>query len=538
MAKSTPQQPSSPSPKTTINTINGGDRDDILYGTLDKDLISGGKGDDIIDAGKGDDTVMAGDGNDVIIHNINDNVGARDYYDGGTGGDTLQLVVTQEQYDILQKALLDFNKSDKSQVFDFSRYSKDINLKIVNIEHITFEIVPPVIQFQASQSITTNKDGTLIGTNLNDMLVGGAGNDDLFGKDGNDRLVGGEGNDHLIGGNGNDDLIGGAGDDCINAGAGNDVINGSAGVDTVVHFVDENQGFHDYYQDSGTSVQNDGQDTLVLVFSDSDYAKLTSLINTMETDFANAKKNGVVFDFSQYDAALARLGVSKTLTLGTKGFEKLEIINATEAQHRADQGEECYGEPHQNHTPIALQDSFSMTEDNAFTSTSNIFNLGNKLANDSDPDGNPLHLVSLQNVRLDTTHASSPFDTMTITLVDGSFKDGNGSTVLLTMGGQTATLKIDMLGNETLYDPNHLFNALSTNESLIIKADYTITDGNLTSVGTQSITITGTNDAPVAVNDAYTTDEDIPLIVPAAGILGNDDDIDGDALSAVLETGP
>ena len=42
------------------------------------------------------------------------------------------------------------------------------------------------------------------------------------------------------------------------------------------------------------------------------------------------------------------------------------------------------------------------------------------------------------------------------------------------------------------------------------------------------------NDAPVAYNDTYTTLEDVPLIVPrAAGILTNDVDVDGDALTAV-----
>ena len=46
------------------------------------------------------------------------------------------------------------------------------------------------------------------------------------------------------------------------------------------------------------------------------------------------------------------------------------------------------------------------------------------------------------------------------------------------------------------------------------------------------------NDAPVAVNDSYTTDEDTPLTWPAPGVLGNDTDVDGDPLTAVLVTGP
>ena len=38
--------------------------------------------------------------------------------------------------------------------------------------------------------------------------------------------------------------------------------------------------------------------------------------------------------------------------------------------------------------------------------------------------------------------------------------------------------------------------------------------------------------------DAYATNEDTPLTVSAPGVLANDTDVDGDALSAVLVTGP
>jgi len=46
------------------------------------------------------------------------------------------------------------------------------------------------------------------------------------------------------------------------------------------------------------------------------------------------------------------------------------------------------------------------------------------------------------------------------------------------------------------------------------------------------------NDAPVAVNDSFTTAEDTTLNVVASGVLSNDTDVDGDTLSAVLVSGP
>ncbi|MEO7673703.1 MAG: Ig-like domain-containing protein [Pyrinomonadaceae bacterium] len=47
-----------------------------------------------------------------------------------------------------------------------------------------------------------------------------------------------------------------------------------------------------------------------------------------------------------------------------------------------------------------------------------------------------------------------------------------------------------------------------------------------------------TNTAPVAVNDAYNTNEDTALNVPAPGVLGNDTDADNNSLTATLVSGP
>ena len=50
--------------------------------------------------------------------------------------------------------------------------------------------------------------------------------------------------------------------------------------------------------------------------------------------------------------------------------------------------------------------------------------------------------------------------------------------------------------------------------------------------------MTAVNDAPVAVDDAYTTAEDTALTVDAPGVLLNDTDVEGDAVSAIVVTGP
>ncbi|KKK72337.1 hypothetical protein LCGC14_2904880, partial [marine sediment metagenome] len=55
---------------------------------------------------------------------------------------------------------------------------------------------------------------------------------------------------------------------------------------------------------------------------------------------------------------------------------------------------------------------------------------------------------------------------------------------------------------------------------------------------TVTITVNQVNVAPEAEDDHYTTDENTALSIAAAGVLANDVDADGDALSAVLVEGP
>ncbi|MEO7342211.1 MAG: Ig-like domain-containing protein, partial [Luteolibacter sp.] len=64
-------------------------------------------------------------------------------------------------------------------------------------------------------------------------------------------------------------------------------------------------------------------------------------------------------------------------------------------------------------------------------------------------------------------------------------------------------------------------------------------DGVVSSViATVTLTVNSINDAPSAVADSYSTNEDSPLTVPTAGVLANDADIDFDPITAVLNAGP
>ncbi len=65
----------------------------------------------------------------------------------------------------------------------------------------------------------------------NDVVFGGLDDDLIFGGDGNDILKGNEGQDLIFGGDGEDTLFGGEGDDTLKGGAGNDILYGGEGID-------------------------------------------------------------------------------------------------------------------------------------------------------------------------------------------------------------------------------------------------------------------------------------------------------------------
>jgi hypothetical protein len=77
-----------------------------------------------------------------------------------------------------------------------------------------------------------------------------------------------------------------------------------------------------------------------------------------------------------------------------------------------------------------------------------------------------------------------------------------------------------------------------TNWSGTVGFNYTLFDGSNSSTASVTVTVTPVNDAPVANTEAYTTLEDVPLTIPAPGVLSNDTDIENGALTAVLAANP
>jgi VCBS repeat-containing protein len=93
------------------------------------------------------------------------------------------------------------------------------------------------------------------------------------------------------------------------------------------------------------------------------------------------------------------------------------------------------------------------------------------------------------------------------------------------------------VGGQVEFNPGTAFDDLKVGETEEVIVNYTVSDEHgATSSSTVTITVTGTNDGPVANPDTRTTSENSAVVVD---VLANDVDVDHDAvLNVVAATGP
>lgn len=145
----------------------------------------------------------------------------------------------------------------------------------------------------------------------------------------------------------------------------------------------------------------------------------------------------------------------------------------------------------ESHTPEAVEDSYSLSEDTSLT----ISRSDGLLANDTDADGDPLYAQ-------------------------------------LVNAPEHGTLTMGRYGSFT-YTPDQDFNG--TDQFTYMASDIDGEGG----LATVTLTVEAVNDAPVSAGDAYAATEDEALTVDAAeGVLANDSDIDGDLLSVSIVDEP
>jgi large repetitive protein len=116
--------------------------------------------------------------------------------------------------------------------------------------------------------------------------------------------------------------------------------------------------------------------------------------------------------------------------------------------------------------------------------------------------------------------------------LSGADVDGDTLTYSIVSGPAHGTVQLNSATGAYTYTPNANFNGSDS-------FTFQVSDGTLSSsVATVTITVNPVNDVPVAGNDSYVVNEDGTLSINGPGVLANDSDVDGDALSAVLVNGP
>jgi CSLREA domain-containing protein len=101
----------------------------------------------------------------------------------------------------------------------------------------------------------------------------------------------------------------------------------------------------------------------------------------------------------------------------------------------------------------------------------------------------------------------------------------------------TATLNTFPANGILSFDVNGSFQYTpATNFSGVDSCVYVASDGITTDTAVVSITVLAVNDAPIAAADSYIALAGTTFTAPAPGVLGNDSDIEGNSLIAVLDT--
>ncbi|MDT8326987.1 MAG: Hint domain-containing protein [Roseovarius sp.] len=261
------------------------------------------------------------------------------------------------------------------------------------------------------------------GINVTDVYFDAPGGAIDTGVPGDDTLLGGDGDDSLFGEAGDDVLTGGAGADSIEGGDDQDlIVGGTAG---------------DLADGGSTGVDNDTLDL-------SGSGPLRVAEQTTDPD-GNSTSGRI--EFLDGDGA-----VTSEMT-----FREIENLILPD-----------------NTPPTTVDDTATTDEDTSVDIP--------VLANDDDPDGDPLTV----------TEATAP----------------NGTVVINP-------------DNTLTYTPDPDFNGPD-------EITYTVDDGNGgTATGTVAVTVSPVNDAPVAGDDAVPTDFETAIDIP---VLGNDTDVDGDTL--------
>ena len=267
-----------------------------------------------------------------------------------------------------------------------------------------------------------------------------SGDNTVIGGTGDDKLNGGTGADTLLGGAGADQLNGGAGNDLLDGGSGSDTVRGDSGNDTLVYVAAQNAAAVDIY-DGGS-----GFDRLRLILTSAEWLSVAVQLDVQNylafvADHAlpNGEATNTEFVFTAFDLRVSRIEALEVVVDGV-------VVDPTNP----------------NHAPTASGPVSGSGAEGSGTFSVNL------LQNASDVDaGAVLHVANL----------------------DWSDQAAPG----LMPAGFTFS------GNSISVDTNQLaYDGLALGESSETHFSYDVVDEHGALMHqTATITVTGTNDAPV-----------------------------------------
>ncbi|WAT17997.1 tandem-95 repeat protein [Aurantiacibacter sp. MUD11] len=315
-----------------------------------------------------------------------------------------------------------------------------------------------------------------IGGSGSDIIIGNGANNVLTGNGGMDILYGKDGNDTLDGGAGDDEIDGGAGADTIIASAGNDRYRGGSGTDTFV--------FGPALASLDAPVITD--------FEAGDLIDLNGSTVTIASFIGTADFSGTAGEYRFYwlgDQTIVEYdgngdgAPDGSLTIGNGAFTLVQVTTPAGAHN--------------------LQIEGSGPVNSAPT-------LDNPLADRSSDEDTALSFAI-------------PAD---------AFGDADGDTLaysarLASGGALPAWLAFDAATRTFSGTPVQDFNGT-------IEIEVTASDGTAQASDVFTLTILPVNDAPVAVDDSVSANQDTVAVFTIASLLGNDSDVDGDQLALSL----
>ncbi|MEK6789352.1 MAG: hypothetical protein AABY68_10420 [Pseudomonadota bacterium] len=255
------------------DTLNGGDRDDDLFGGADNDTLRGNAGEDYLDGGKGADRMFGGAGDDYYeLDNAKDLVS-----EASNGGNDSVYLEFSESFNNYKMA----SGVENAFVY-YAQAEKEDGPQAVAAKDSGYEVVA----------------GTVTGNSLDNLIIGNIGNDTLNGDSGNDLLDGGDyyfsGEDEVN--SSIDTLNGGKGNDVLYGGGGINVLTGGADADLFV--------FEPYYDDDASNRITDfksGTDKLVLELDG--YGGSFDYVDSLSTTGGPLATGNALFDGDERDSA-------------------------------------------------------------------------------------------------------------------------------------------------------------------------------------------------------------------------------------------